>query len=38
VDNLNVTGFLDSETISENDLRNGLFDFAQGVCLRPELV
>jgi hypothetical protein len=29
VDNLNVTGFLDSETISENDLRNGLFDFAK---------
>lgn len=28
VDNLNVTGFLESDQISENDLRNGLFDFA----------
>lgn len=29
VDNMDVTGFLDSERISENDLRNGLFDFAK---------
>jgi hypothetical protein len=28
VDNLDVTGFLESDRISENDLRNGLFDFA----------
>jgi uncharacterized phage protein (TIGR02218 family) len=29
VDNLDVMGFLDSDRISENDLRNGLFDFAK---------
>jgi hypothetical protein len=29
VDNLDVTGFLESDRISENDLRNGLFDFAK---------
>lgn len=29
VDNLNVTGFLESDKISENDLRNGLFDYAK---------
>lgn len=29
VDNLDVTGFLESERITENDLRNGLFDFAK---------
>lgn len=28
VDNLDVTGFLDSKRITENDLRNGLFDMA----------
>jgi uncharacterized phage protein (TIGR02218 family) len=28
VDNLDVTGFLESDRITENDLRNGLFDFA----------
>jgi hypothetical protein len=28
VDNLDVTGFLESDRISEYDLRNGLFDFA----------
>lgn len=28
VDNLDVAGFLDSDRISEEDLRNGLFDFA----------
>jgi hypothetical protein len=28
VDNLDVTGFIESDRISENDLRNGLFDFA----------
>jgi hypothetical protein len=28
VDNLDVTGFLESDRISENDLRNGVFDFA----------
>lgn len=29
VDNLDVTGFLESDRISENDLRNGLFDNAK---------
>lgn len=28
VDNLDVTGFLESDQISDHDLRNGLFDFA----------
>lgn len=28
VDNLDVTGFIESDRISENDLRNGVFDFA----------
>jgi hypothetical protein len=28
VDNLDVSGFLESDRISENDLRNGVFDFA----------
>jgi hypothetical protein len=38
VDNLNVTGFLESDQISENDLRNGLFDFAERLHLRGQLV
>lgn len=29
VDNLNVTGFLDSDSLTEAELRAGLFDFAQ---------
>lgn len=29
VDNLEVQGFLDDEMISEDDLRNGLYDFAE---------
>lgn len=28
VDNLDVTGFLDSEALTEEDMRNGLFNFA----------